>query len=103
MRKCPSQPLGVVLKQWTIIPEPTARSAVPGVSPGRGLLIRTAIYTRGKRQHSGFKSGCHRRVGGHLTDLKNMDVYQEWERQKYQKIHVRKLKNCFTHDAKHLF
>ena len=23
----------------TIIPEPTARSAVPGVSPGRGLLI----------------------------------------------------------------
>ena len=23
---------------------------------------------------SGFKSGCHRRVGGHLTDLKNMDV-----------------------------
>ena len=23
----------------TLIPEPTARSAVPGVSPGRGLLI----------------------------------------------------------------
>ncbi len=28
-----------------------------------GLLLHTAIYTRGKRQHSGFKSGCHRRVG----------------------------------------
>ena len=23
----------------TFIPEPTARSAIPGVSPGRGLLI----------------------------------------------------------------
>ena len=37
------------------------------------------------------------RVGGHLTDLKNMDVYQKWKRQKLQKKHVRKLKNCFTH------
>ena len=27
-------------KNWTgLVPEPTARSAVPGVSPGRGLLI----------------------------------------------------------------
>ena len=25
--------------RYYIIPEPTARSAVPGVSPGRGLLI----------------------------------------------------------------
>ncbi len=57
------------------------------------------IYTREKRQRSGFKSGCHRRVSGHLTDLKNMDAYQEWK-----KKHVRKLKNCFTHyDAKHFF
>ena len=28
-----------VTKRKYIIPEPTARSAVPGVSPGRGLLI----------------------------------------------------------------
>ena len=26
-------------KEIPVIPEPTARSAVPGVSPGRGLLI----------------------------------------------------------------
>ncbi len=31
-----------------------------------------------------------------------MDVYPEWKRQKLQKKHVKKLKNCFTHyDAKH--
>ena len=33
-----------------IIPEPTARSAVPGVSPGRGLLILFCI--------SGVESRC---------------------------------------------
>ncbi len=72
--------------------------------PGARVTNSARLFTPGKkRRHSGFKSGCHRRVGGHLTDLKNMDVYQEWERQKYQKIHVRNLKNCFTHDAKHLF
>ncbi len=38
---------------------------------GEGLLQACISSTRGKRQHSGFKSGCHRRVGGHLTDLKN--------------------------------
>ena len=33
----------------TIAVSPTAApSAVPAVCPGRGLLIRTAIYTRGK-------------------------------------------------------
>ena len=87
-----------------LIPEPTVRSAVPGVSPGQGLLIPHGYLHPGKRQHSGFKSGCQRRVGGHLTDFKNMDVYQEWKRQKFKKKHVRKLKNCFTHyDAKHFF
>ena len=56
------------------------------------LLIPHGYLHPGKRQHSGFKSGCHRRVGGissmvggHLTDLKNMDVYQEWKRQKLPK------------------
>ena len=29
----------VILLKLTVVPEPTARSAVPGVSPGRGLLI----------------------------------------------------------------
>ena len=65
--------------------------------PEPGLLIPHGyLYTRGKRQHSGFKSGCHRRVGCHLTDLKNMDVYQEWKSKNYQKIHVRKLKLFHT-------
>ena len=58
----------------------------------QGLLIPHGYLHPGKRQHSGFKSGCHRRVGGissmvggHLTDLKNMDVYQGWKRQKLPK------------------
>ena len=34
------------------------------------------LFTPGEKDSiSGFKSRCHRRVGGHLTDLKNMDVY----------------------------
>ncbi len=32
-----------------IIPEPTARSAVPGVSPGRGLLIPHGYLHPGKK------------------------------------------------------
>ncbi len=35
-----------------IIPEPTARSAVPGVSPGRGLLIPHGYLHPGKSEHS---------------------------------------------------
>ena len=34
-----------------IIPEPTARSAVPGVSPGRGLLIPLGYLHPGKCEH----------------------------------------------------
>ena len=34
------------------IPEPTARSAVPGVSPGRGLLIPHGYLHPGKSEHS---------------------------------------------------
>ncbi len=54
---------------------------------GARLLIPHGYLHPGKkiRIHSGFKSGCHRRVGGHLTDLKKMDVYQEWKRQKLPK------------------
>ncbi len=35
-----------------IIPEPTARSAVPGVSPGRGLLIPQGYLHPSKSKHS---------------------------------------------------
>ncbi len=35
-----------------LIPEPTARSAVPGVSPGRGLLIPHGYLHPGKCEHS---------------------------------------------------
>ncbi len=35
-----------------IFPEPTARSAVPGVSPGRGLLIPHGYLHPGKCEHS---------------------------------------------------
>ena len=38
--------------QHRVIPEPTARSAVPGVSPGRGLLI---VHRRRGEVQSGVK------------------------------------------------
>ncbi len=46
-----------------IIPEPTARSAVPGVSPGRGLLISFGYLHPGKCEHSEVQSHppCHGR------------------------------------------
>ena len=40
-----------------IIPEPTARSAVPGVSPGRGLLIPHGYLHPGKCEHSEVTAG----------------------------------------------
>ncbi len=47
-----------------------------GRKPGARVTNSARLFTPGgKRQHSGFKSGCHRRVGGHLTYLKKMDVY----------------------------
>ena len=39
-----------------VIPEPTARSAVPGVSPGRGLLIPHGYLHPGKCEHSEVQS-----------------------------------------------
>ncbi len=49
-----------------ILPEPTARSAVPGVSPGRGLLIPLGYLHPGKCEHSEVQSHppfppCHGR------------------------------------------
>ena len=41
---------------FKVIPEPTARSAVPGVSPGRGLLIPHGYLHPGKSKHSEVKS-----------------------------------------------
>ncbi len=73
----------------SIIPEPTARSAVPGVSPGRGLLIPLGYSHPGKCEHSevqshppchgrttndGFCCHAHARV---ITDFKNMADYDE--------------------------
>ncbi len=72
------------LTDFFIIPEPTARSAVPGVSPGRGLLIPHAGYLhQDKSEHSEVQSPpkiagaslCF--MGGPPTDLKNMADRQE--------------------------
>ncbi len=51
-----------------LIPEPTARSAVPGISPGQGLLIPLG---RKRSQKSINNRGRMGVMGGHLTDLKN--------------------------------
>ena len=47
-----------------LVPEPTARSAVPGVSPGRGLLIPLGYLHPGKCEHSEVQSHppCHGRT-----------------------------------------
>ena len=37
---------------FDIFPVLTARSAIPGISPGRGYWFRSAIYTRGKESIS---------------------------------------------------
>ena len=39
-----------------IFPEPTEQSGVPGVSPGRGLLIPLAYLHLGKCEHSEVES-----------------------------------------------
>ncbi len=42
-----------------------------GRKPGARVTNSARLFTPGKKDSiSGFKSGCHRRVGGHLTDLK---------------------------------
>ncbi len=51
-----------------LFPEPSARSAVPGASPGRGLVI---LLSRKRSQKSINNRGRMGVMGGHLTDLKN--------------------------------
>ena len=75
----------------TVIPEPTARSAVPGVSPGRGLLIPLGYLHPGKCEHSEVQSHppCHGRTTNDgfcryaharvITDFKNMADYMKSE------------------------
>jgi hypothetical protein len=64
----------------SIFPEPMARSAVPGVSPGRGLLIPLGYLHPGKFEHSEAQSHppCHGCANVRvITDLKNMADYHE--------------------------
>ncbi len=46
----------VRLHKYPFIPEPAAQSAVPGVSPGRGLLIPHGYLHPGKCEHSEVQS-----------------------------------------------
>ncbi len=48
--------LKVICWALIFIPEPTARSAVKGVSPGRGLLIPHGYLHPGKCEHSEVQS-----------------------------------------------
>ncbi len=75
-----------------VIPEPTARSAVPGVSPGRGLLIPHGYLHPGKCEHSEVQSSSIIGWRAHhfgswvdLIDLKNMVDRQERKRQRFTK------------------
>ncbi len=62
-----------------VIPEPTARSAFPGVSPGRGLLIPLGYLHPGKYVNSEVQSHpplCNGHAGV-ITDFKNIADYHE--------------------------
>ena len=76
------------------------RSAVLGVSPGRGLLIPHGHLHLGKCEHSevystsiiaGASLWSMGGPGGPPTDLKNMADCQEWKGQRFKKIYVRKI------------
>ncbi len=44
----------------------------PGRKPGARVTNSARLFTPGEKDSiADSKSGCHRRVGGHLTDLKN--------------------------------
>ena len=66
---------GYLQFQHVFVPEPTARSAVPGVSPGRRLLIllsaKFKVVVDGRRALG--MSWRHA-----LTDLNNMADYHDW-------------------------
>ena len=77
------------MHNFAFIPEPTARGAVPGVSPGRRLLIPLGYLHPGKCEHSEVQSHppCHGRTTNDgfcryaharvITDFKNMADYHE--------------------------
>ena len=62
---------------WTFCnPRANGAKRRSGRKPGARVTNSARLFTPGEKDSiSGFQSGCHRRVGGHLTDLKNMDVY----------------------------
>ncbi len=85
---------------------------VPGVSPGRGLLIPHGYLHPDKSKHSEVQSPSRivSRVelcfkGGPPTDLKNMADRQEWKGQRLNKKMYKESfynKNCSTQcDAKY--
>ena len=60
------------------MPEPTARSAVLGVGPVRGLLIPLGYLHPGKCEHSEVQSHPHRYAHAlFFTDFKNIADYHE--------------------------
>ncbi len=82
-----------------------ARSAVPGVSPGRGLLIMHCYLHPDKSEHSEVQSPSIIAgawlwfMGGPPTDLKNTADRQEWKGQRLNKKTCEKafiIKNCLT-------
>ncbi len=58
-----------------------------GRKPGARVTNSARLFTPGEKNSIADSKvvNCHRRVGGHLTDLKKTDVYQEWKRQKLRK------------------
>ena len=101
-----SEAFSICLVLFTIsCPRANGAKRRSGCKPGARVTNSVRLFTPGEKDSiADSKVGVIVRMCGHLTDLKNMDVYQEWKRQKLPKTHVRKLKNCFTHyDAKHLF
>ena len=77
-----------------IIPEPTARSAVPGVSPGRRLLIPLGYLHLGKCEHGGEHASISVR---HRSSINRewTGVYQarDWLRKIFCIANIRNIRN----------
>ena len=74
-----------------LVPEPTARSAVPGVSPGRGLLtVHRRSLKWGRQGRVGITSSflrlqsSEKNITKTMQTIKNSEEKDEYELDKYE-------------------
>ena len=90
------QKLRFTCRPHLIIPEPTARSAVPGVSPGRGLLIPHGYSHPGEKTALADSKWVSYVIVGWvvISLISKIWMFIRSGRGKNYKKHVRKLKDA---------